>query len=437
MNQTRLSITSRLLACILVGGSIAAATASLNAYAVSGSAYTNPVYAWDFPDPFVLNVGRIYYAYGTESNGKNIPVLQSEDMINWRLLPDALPVLPAWASPGHNWAPSVLQRGDVFVMYYSVRDTASKQQCISRATSPTPAGPFTDGSTAPLVCQVLLGGSIDPAPFVDRDGMVYLTWKADTWYGVATLWSQPLSADGLTLEGEPVQLLKADEPWESNIIEAPFMVLQDERYFLFFSGNRWDTAAYATGYAVCASANGPCVSSSRNPVMAARGTVTGPGGASFFTDARGVFHVAYHAWAVGRVGYSAGGRRTLRVDDVTFTSGMPALHGPTERATSLGGLVMDHWRGAYAHVGVALHRMRSAYWQGWNITRVLTYLPAVGGPNVLDGWKNVQRHGVATQARAAYARVSSTGTAVSTTRSSPRSTRTSIGLPIVAATITR
>ena len=36
-----------------------------------------------------------------------------------------------------------------------------------------------DMSTAPLIYQLSLGGSIDPSPFVDADGAAYLVWKAD------------------------------------------------------------------------------------------------------------------------------------------------------------------------------------------------------------------------------------------------------------------
>ncbi len=57
-------------------------------------------------------------------------------------------------------------------MYYTVREAASQQQCISRAVAAAPAGPFLDDSSGPLVCQRDLGGSIDPSPFVDDDGHV-------------------------------------------------------------------------------------------------------------------------------------------------------------------------------------------------------------------------------------------------------------------------
>ncbi len=63
----------------------------------------------------------------------------------------------------------MLQRGPLFVMYYTVRHRASGRQCVSVAVSVLPQGPFVDASLAPLVCQFERGGSIDPSPFVDSD----------------------------------------------------------------------------------------------------------------------------------------------------------------------------------------------------------------------------------------------------------------------------
>jgi len=55
-----------------------------------------------------------------------------------------------------------------------VRYRTAERQCISRAVSDNPAGPFVDERSEPLVCQLELGGSIDPSPFVDADGTPYL-----------------------------------------------------------------------------------------------------------------------------------------------------------------------------------------------------------------------------------------------------------------------
>ena len=61
----------------------------------TGGDSVNPVIADDFPDPDVLEVDDVYYAYATEGNLKNVRVARSADLVEWEQLPDALPELPS------------------------------------------------------------------------------------------------------------------------------------------------------------------------------------------------------------------------------------------------------------------------------------------------------------------------------------------------------
>jgi hypothetical protein len=204
--------------------------------------YDNPVLPEDFPDPFVLRDGATYYAFGTNSGSKNIQAAKSTDLANWTLLPDALPKLPSWAASnaGLTWAPSVLQRGSTYILYYVARYVAAGFQCISHAEAQKPDGPYVDSTSAPFVCQVSgaqsLCGSIDPSPFIDTDGTAYLVWKSDENAPACSnpprLWSAPLAADGLSLAGSPAQLLVMDQTWQQPIIEGPSMTLQAGKYYL-------------------------------------------------------------------------------------------------------------------------------------------------------------------------------------------------------------
>jgi len=304
----------------------------------AGATYTNPVYANDFPDPHVLRVGDEYFGYSTNTANANIQVASSTDLLVWQRYGDALPALPPWAAPnfGLTWAPGVIQIGDTFVMYYTTRDAASERQCISVASSSTPLGPFQDNSTEPFICQTELGGSIDPYPFQDDDGQLYLFWKNDgNCCGLEVgLWVQPLSEDGLALEGDPSELIRRDQPWERPLIENPAMVENEDTYYLFYSANWWESHEYATGYAVCESVTGPCAKPLDEPLFAFTPEVMGPGGGAFFTDDEGNLWMAYHAWTGPEVGYPAG-ERSLRIDPVTFVDGIPIIQGPTHEAQPL------------------------------------------------------------------------------------------------------
>jgi beta-xylosidase len=325
-------------ACVLISLLSACAAPSLHPTPTpdmpAGPTYTNPVYDDDFPDPFVLRVGSVYYAYATNVRSNNVPVLRSTDLAIWEKLGDALPLLPKWARSGASltWAPSVLPRGHRYVLYFTARDHASDRQCIGRAIADAPDGKFKDDSPRPFICQADLGGSIDPSPFVDEDSSAWLLWKNDgNCCGLSVgLWIQQLSDDGLSLVGRPVELLRHDRAWEAPLIEGPSMLKHGGRYYLFYSANWYESADYAVGYAVAEAITGPYRKMTTDgPLFAGRGDVAGPGGQEFFRDVKGNLWMAYHAWDARFVGYAKLGRRSLRIDRVTFVGDTPMLHGPT------------------------------------------------------------------------------------------------------------
>ena len=68
----------------------------------------------------MLNVGETYYAYATNSAAGNIQIITVARTSSTGVRSATpSPHLPAWAAPGATWAPSVLQVGDSFVLYYS------------------------------------------------------------------------------------------------------------------------------------------------------------------------------------------------------------------------------------------------------------------------------------------------------------------------------
>ena len=286
------------------------------------------VYCEDLADPFVLRVGAIrpqFFAYGTNTVHANVPVLTSGGILRSESIGDALPHLPAWSTPGAVWGPSVLRRGPRFVLYYATTDAASGRQCISLAVAGEAQGPYDDTSTGPLVCPTELGGAIDPSTIVTPDGEAYLLWKADgNCCGLPTaIYAQPISEDGLTVTGPAQKILDSTQPWEAGIVEGPAMFERDGAYYLFYSGNEWDTASYAIGYAVCASPQGPCRKPLDQPWLGSSRKAAGPGSPEFFTDGAGDLRMVFHAWLNGTVGYRAGSFRSLYSVAVTFDDGSP------------------------------------------------------------------------------------------------------------------
>jgi beta-xylosidase len=257
----------------------------------------------------------------------NIQIAESTNLTDWTSVGNALPGLPAWATPDATWAPAVALIGGEYVLYYAaeVAGPGGGEECISVATATRPQGPFVDDSSSPLECQPSLGGSLDPSPFVDTDGNVYLVWKSNGGGGPATIWSEQLDPAGTAFAAgaTPSPLLQPSQAWEAGVVEAPDLVTSGGRYFLFYSGNSWSGGSYAVGVATCAGPLGPCTKPLSQPVLASSSTMEGPGGESVFTDSSGSYWMAFAAWVPGAVGYPHS--RDLFVRRLDLSGATPAL----------------------------------------------------------------------------------------------------------------
>jgi beta-xylosidase len=319
------------LVVILSGIDAGMFLASAGSASAASFTFQAPVYAGDFPDPSVLLAGRKYWAYGTGSAGRNLQMMSSSDLHTWSAPADPLPVLPMWASPGRTWAPAVMWVGSRYVMYYTVRDTASTRQCISVATSATPRGPFVDGATRPLICQSAKGGSIDPNPYRDpASGHLYLIWKSDdnAIGQKAHIWGQQLVASGLSLARgtSPSLLLSESAAWQAPAVEGPTVIRNGGTYYLFYGANSYNTASSGIGYGTSASLLGSYNNRSRyGPWLGTTGNAQGPQGPMVFRDLSGATRMAFAAWK-GSVGYQNGGARSMWLGSLRFRrDGTPAL----------------------------------------------------------------------------------------------------------------
>lgn len=261
----------------------------------------------DVGDPFVLRTGTgadlRYELYGTDDWPAHVPTAESADLATWRAGPDALPTLPAWADPDPKnsltWAPAALGIDGRYLLYVSVQEKASRRQCIAVTASSVPLGPFADALGGPLVCQRELGGSIDPSVARDPGGGLHLVWKNDgNCCALPTsLWAQDLRPDGLGVTASPHRLLTADRPWQGGIVENPALLPASRGWWLFYSANEFDLAAYSTGLAWCPSLDGPCRNTADAPFLAGASGQLAPGGLDFFTDADGSTWAMFATWS--------------------------------------------------------------------------------------------------------------------------------------------
>jgi len=327
---------------LLLAASAALATAAADP--LTQDAFV-PVFHEDFPDAFVLPQGNMFVAYAT-NNGANVPIAISRDLVNWTFAGDpatgkqrdALPQLGAWAKTGFTWAPEVLQLGNRYLLYYTASDRKRNMQCIGVAEAAAPLGPFVDSRAEPIVCQAGLGGSIDADPFHDAGGKLYLYFKNDgnRVHARTSLWGQTLAPDGLSVTGQPVELVKDNQSWEERVVEAPTMVRSPAGYELFFSGGffGWNPdegglSPYAMGYATCSGPLGPCAPAKENPILHSysdktAGCLSGPGHQSIFQVGARSF-ISFHAWNATRGCRKGTDQRELYIAPLFWQDGKPQI----------------------------------------------------------------------------------------------------------------
>ena len=135
------------------------------------------------------------------------------------------------------------------------------------------------------------------------------------------IFAQPLSADGLRLEGERRVLLENDQPWEAHLIEGVWMTEYAGRFYLFYAGNDFSTPHYAIGAAVADDPLGPWRKT--GPLVRSGLHWIGPGHPSVAPGPEGEPWLFLHAYLPGHVGYKA--FRALLGAHLTFGRAGPSL----------------------------------------------------------------------------------------------------------------
>jgi arabinan endo-1,5-alpha-L-arabinosidase len=294
-----------------------------------GSAYENPVLGNDAPDPTIMrDADGSYYAYTTQSYHDarffNVPVLHSRDLLNWTLMGDAFTERPSWTPPGIDkgdiWAPHIVRFDDTYYLYYSARFLETAQMAIGVATSDSPAGPFRDPLGEPLIVGEKGFDAIDPF-VMETGGTKYIYWGSD---GVP-LHVQELSADGLSLVGERLDLLSpSNRPYEG-LLEAAWVLEHDGFFYLMYSGDGCcgEGAHYAVMVARSSSPTGPFERDPNNPILAANDAFNAPGHNATVQDASGRDWIVYHSMIKG----DFTNYRYLFIDPIEWVDGWPVVNG--------------------------------------------------------------------------------------------------------------
>ncbi len=194
--------------------------------------YQNPVLFLDISDPDVIRVRDDYYLVSsTFSHVPGLTILHSKDLVNWSYLASALPRLePAesFARPSRGngvWAPAIRHHQGRFWIYYPDPDRG-----IFLTTARDPKGPWD----SPALVKAGKG-LIDPCPFWDEDGSVWLVhaWARSRagFANVVTL--RRLSADGLHVVGDSTTIIDGNAIPGYATLEGPKIYKRHGTYYVF------------------------------------------------------------------------------------------------------------------------------------------------------------------------------------------------------------
>src|SRR5260370_32048521 len=103
----------------------------------------------------------------------------SKDLVSWKKHPRVLDVRDVHWAKRALWAPSVVQKGGWYYIFFGANDIQNDQELggIGVARSRRPEGPFKDYLGKPLIDKFHNGAQpIDPFVFKDRDGSYYITY---------------------------------------------------------------------------------------------------------------------------------------------------------------------------------------------------------------------------------------------------------------------
>ena len=181
--------------------------------------FANPILNGDYSDPDVIRVGRKYYMTCSEFHFMGMNILESDDMVNWKIIGRIFDRMDLDGYSGMNkygngsWAPALRYHDGKFWMY-----VCTPNEGLFMSTATDPAGPWS-----PLYQVKNVSGWEDPCPLWDEDGQAYI---GRSQLGGGPIIIHKMSADGKTLldDGRKV--------YEGPTAEGTKLFLKDGYYYI-------------------------------------------------------------------------------------------------------------------------------------------------------------------------------------------------------------
>ncbi|MFA9389751.1 MAG: glycoside hydrolase 43 family protein [Prolixibacteraceae bacterium] len=183
--------------------------------------FKNPIIYADYSDPDIIRVGEDFYMVASSFNcSPGIPVLHSNDLINWKIINyvyDRLP-LPNYDKPAHglgSWAPSIRFHNGMYFVYF-----CTPHDGLFMAQTDHPAHKWE------LNFVEKVDNWEDPCPIWDEDGQAYLVRSKLCG---DELFLHRISSDGKKILDNGVSIVK-----DANLptIEGPKFMKKDNYYYI-------------------------------------------------------------------------------------------------------------------------------------------------------------------------------------------------------------
>lgn len=186
----------------------------------------------DYSDPDVIRVRDKYYMIASDFHFLGMQVLESSDMINWKLISQIYHHFdfPGWDNnqqyAGGSWAPSIRYHDNKFWVFF-----CTPKEGLFMSNAVNPSGPWS-----PLHLVKKVEKWEDPCPFWDEDGQAYL---GRSRHGAGPIIIHKMSADGTRLLDEGMTV------YTGPVAEGTKIFKKDGYYYLSIPeggvGTGWQT----------------------------------------------------------------------------------------------------------------------------------------------------------------------------------------------------
>jgi len=287
----------------------------------------NPVFDHVAPDPSVVrDPNGVFWCYTTMTYYQRrrvwVPVLRSEDLVDWVFVGEALPRLPPWGRRA-SWAPHVELVHGRYMLYLSIEDRATGRMQLGLASADRPEGPFEPEAVRLIDDE---HERIDADVLTRASGERFLVWSEENRVKVA-----PIGPDGLRPEREGRTVLSPigeEGTGYDSVVEGPWAIERDARVYLFTSGDvccMYADPHYAVAVSRGSSPLEPFERFPGNPILESTdGPWIAPGHCAIVRDDAGADWMLYHAMRTKRLG-----PRVMLLDRIEWRDGWPRVGRPS------------------------------------------------------------------------------------------------------------